>query len=79
MLHYNQIVWIRLAHRLYSDFQYFFLESVPFCLYQIFMPNIWKNNKIFFLAKQVQKRKKSGKKQNHSEIEFYIMKETLML
>ena len=30
VLDYNQIVWIRLAHRLYSDFQYFFhLPHVP--------------------------------------------------
>ena len=29
VLDYNQIVWIRLAHRLYSDFQYFFFGRRP--------------------------------------------------
>ena len=27
VLDYNQIVWIRLAHRLYSDFQYFLIHD----------------------------------------------------
>ena len=31
MLDYNQIVWIRLAHRLYSDFQYFYTIFEDFC------------------------------------------------
>ena len=28
MLYYNQIVLIRLAHRLYTDFQYFFVLKI---------------------------------------------------
>ena len=28
---YYQGVWMRLAHRLYSDFQYFLLKNTPVC------------------------------------------------
>ena len=30
-LYYDQSIWIRLAHRLYSDFQYFFKKSWVLC------------------------------------------------
>ena len=48
--HYNQIVWIRLAHRFYTDIQYFFWKLLWWSMWLIHI-NIWKP--LLFIVKDI--------------------------